>query len=126
MKNIKIFTMVALTILIFLGCDKNSITKKNDGLENNKSEIKKIDKIEDKIHSMSLDDKIGQLFIVGFDGQLINDEIINLIKNEKVGGLIYFSRNIIDSNQIVNLNNEIKSIENDTIFAEINFQNNLN
>lgn len=113
MKNIKIFTMVALTILIFLGCDKNSITKKNDGLENNKSEIKKIDKIEEKIHSMSLDDKIGQLFIVGFDGQLINDEIINLIKNEKVGGLIYFSRNIIDSNQIVNLNNEIKSIEND-------------
>lgn len=113
MKNIKIFTMVALTILIFLGCDKNSITKKNDGLENNKSEIKKIDKIEEKIHSMSLDDKIGQLFIVGFDGQLINDEIINLVKNEKVGGLIYFSRNIIDSNQIVNLNNEIKSIEND-------------
>lgn len=85
MKNIKIFTMVALTILIFLGCDKNSITKKNDGLENNKSEIKKIDKIEEKIHSMSLDDKIGQLFIVGFDGQLINDEIINLVKNEKVG-----------------------------------------
>ena len=113
MKNIKIFTMVALTILIFLGCDKNSITKKNDGLENNKSEIKKIDKMEEKIHSMSLDDKIGQLFIVGFDGQLINDEIINLVKNEKVGGLIYFSRNIIDSNQIVNLNNEIKSIEND-------------
>lgn len=113
MKNIKFLMMCSLIMLIFIGCSGRSVQEEdNNGSENN-NEIEQVDKIKDKVESMSLEEKIGQLFIVGFEGEEINDEIVDLVKNQKVGGLIYFSRNIVDSNQIINLNNEIKDIEKD-------------
>lgn len=112
-KNIKFLMMCSLIMLIFIGCSGRSVQEEdNNGSENN-NEIEQVDKIKDKVESMSLEEKIGQLFIVGFEGEEINDEIVDLVKNQKVGGLIYFSRNIVDSNQIINLNNEIKDIEKD-------------
>ncbi len=114
MKNIKIFMLCVLTMLLITGCGRNSVKQEENNIsENNNEEIKQIDKIKEKVDSMTLDQKIGQLFIVGFDGEVINDEIIDLVKNQKVGGLIYFSRNVVDSNQIIALNNEIKAIEKD-------------
>ena len=65
---------------------------------------------------MSLEEKIGQLFIVGFDGKesLTNNDI-SLIKDYKVGGLIFFSKNILTSNSTIKLINSIKDINNEGI-----------
>ncbi|MBC5630100.1 beta-N-acetylhexosaminidase [Clostridium sp. NSJ-6] len=103
----------ALIMLFFTGCSGSSVQEEDNNISENNNEIEEVDKIKDKVESMSLEEKIGQLFIVGFEGEEINDEIVDLVKNQKVGGLIYFSRNIVDSNQIINLNNEIKAIEKD-------------
>ena len=86
--------------------------EQSENIENTKR-IKSIDKIKEKIESMTLEEKIGQLFIVGFNGEVINEEIIDLVKNKNVGGVIYFARNIVDSNQLISLNNQIKAIEKD-------------
>ncbi len=113
MKNIKFLMICALIMLFFTGCSGSSVQEEDNNISENNNEIEEVDKIKDKVESMSLEEKIGQLFIVGFEGEEINDGIVDLVKNQKVGGLIYFSRNIVDSNQIINLNNEIKAIEKD-------------
>lgn len=113
MRNMKLFMICALTMVLFIGCGGNSVKEEENKSSENNNEIEEVDRIKEKVESMSLDEKIGQLFIVGFEGEEINDEIVDLVKNQKVGGLIYFSRNIIDSKQIINLNNEIKAMEKD-------------
>ncbi|WP_242821420.1 beta-N-acetylhexosaminidase [Candidatus Arthromitus sp. SFB-rat-Yit] len=73
--------------------------------------VNKPDEILEKINSMNLDEKIGQLFIVGFDGESnLTQEDILLINDYKVSGFIFFRRNIQSSDQVVKLINEIKTI----------------
>ncbi len=45
----------------------------------------------------------GQRLMVGFDGTELNPELRFLIDTLKVGGIILFSRNLIDPDQIKNL-----------------------
>ncbi len=59
---------------------------------------------------MSLDEKIGQLVIVGLDGYSLDTDISNLIKEHKVGGVILFSNNVKNSNQLLGLINSLKAI----------------
>ena len=116
MRSIKIFMISAFMILLMAGCGGDSIKEESSNeynTEKHTEETKELDKIKEKINSMTLEQKIGQLFIVGFEGDIINDEIIDLVNNQEVGGLIYFSRNVVDSNQIITLNNEIKDIKKD-------------
>ncbi|WP_346913078.1 beta-N-acetylhexosaminidase [Clostridium sp.] len=72
---------------------------KNNSVEELGEEKPQVDLIQNEIDAMSLEEKVGQMFIVGFDGYEVDDNIINLIKNKKVGGIILFSRNINTVNQ---------------------------
>lgn len=47
-----------------------------------------------KLSDLSLNEKIGQMLMCGFQGKEPSEEIIHLIKTEKIGGVIYFNRNI--------------------------------
>jgi len=71
--------------------------------------IKNIDKVQIKINAMSLDEKIGQLVIVGLDGFTLDNNINNLIKEHKVSGVILFSKNVNNPNQLVSLTNSLKT-----------------
>lgn len=121
-KIIKIVVVICTTIILFCGCsiinkeskynskiniEDNSIEENNSKEEFGEDESQ-VDLIQDKIDSMSLEEKVGQMFIVGFDGFEVDDNIINLIKNKKVGGIILFSKNINTVNEtkklIENLN----------------------
>ncbi|SFS52670.1 glycoside hydrolase family 3 protein [Paenibacillus sp. BC26] len=48
----------------------------------------------------SLREKIGQLFVFGFHGHEPSAEIEALIEDYGVGGIIYFTRNIVDAKQV--------------------------
>lgn len=72
--------------------------------KNNNNEIK------NKLKKMTIDEKIGQLIIAGFDGTTVNDELRSLILEKYVGGVILFSKNVESASQVVELNNEIKEI----------------
>lgn len=66
------------------------------------------DKMQDKLDSMTLEEKAGQLLIVGFKGTFLNDRTKSYINDLKVGGLILFDRNIESKGQIIGLVEEIK------------------
>lgn len=66
------------------------------------------DPLKDKINSMTLDEKIGQLVIVGLDGYELNDNAASMLRDYKVGGFIVYGTNVKDSAQLLSLINTLK------------------
>lgn len=67
------------------------------------------DPIEEKIKNMTLEEKIGQMVIAGFDGYTMDDNIRILIEEYRVGGFILFKRNIENTDQLLELIRSLKS-----------------
>lgn len=61
-----------------------------------------------KTAGMSLEQQIGQLFMVGFPGTSPTPEIIDLIQRCHVGGMIFFTRNIADARQVRDLTRSLQ------------------
>lgn len=60
--------------------------------------------------SLSLREKIGQLFMIGFKGTSLPDSLIKFIETNHIGFVILFSRNINSIPQVVELTNAIHSL----------------
>lgn len=88
----------------------NDNEKNNDDMvqENPTNDENKIDKIEEMIKNMTIEEKIGQLIIVGKEGLEINEDDIYQMEVNKVGGFIFFSRNIDNESQVLNMLNGLK------------------
>ena len=67
------------------------------------------------IKNLTLDEKIGQLIIFGFDGYDINEHAINLIKRYKAGNVILFTRNISTPEQVFKLNQNLQKLALETV-----------
>ena len=63
-----------------------------------------------KIAAMSLEEKVGQLFQIGFSTSAVSDQIKDMIENYHVGGVIYFSRNLENSAQTAELSNKLQQL----------------
>ncbi|QGU96866.1 beta-N-acetylhexosaminidase [Clostridium bovifaecis] len=57
---------------------------------------------------MTLDEKIGQMVIVGIEGYNLNNNTKSLIEKYKVGGIVLFGSNIQGSEQLLDLVNSLK------------------
>lgn len=57
--------------------------------------------------SLSLAEKVGQLFVAGFDGTTPTADIERPLTKRRVGGIIYFSRNIESPAQLRTLLREL-------------------
>jgi len=62
------------------------------------------------IKALSLEEKIGQLFMFGFDALEVNDHAIELIKTHKVGNVILFARNVKTAEQLFKLNQNLQKL----------------
>lgn len=62
------------------------------------------------IKDMTLEQKIGQLFVVGFTGIEINNHIKTLIEKYHAGNVILFTRNIGGKNSLKKLNIELQKL----------------
>lgn len=62
------------------------------------------------INSLSLEEKIGQLFLVSFEENAITDEIKILIQKYKIGGVILYRKSSIDYDNLLKLINELKEL----------------
>lgn len=71
------------------------------------------DEISEKISKMSLDEKIGQMLMVGIDGTEVDDDFKEFAEEYKFGTVILFGKNITSAEQLVNLTNSIKSTAGD-------------
>jgi beta-N-acetylhexosaminidase len=97
-KCIYIFIPV-LIISLLLGCSIG--LSQNTKVQN--------DPIVAQIKKMTLDEKIGQMVLMGFDGYTVNFNTAELIKKYKIGGFIFYASNIRDSKQTSALLNALKT-----------------
>lgn len=67
------------------------------------------DPIKRQVNGMTLDEKIGQMVIVGFNGYTIDENTRALIKNYHAGGFILYSYNVENPDQLLTLINSLKS-----------------
>ena len=66
--------------------------------------------LKETLNRMTLEEKIGQMLLVGFEGTSINKELRILVEDEKVGGLILFKGNIETSSQLKYLVEDINKL----------------
>lgn len=67
------------------------------------------------VKDLTLDEKIGQLIVFGFDALDLNDHAINLITKYKVGNVILFARNVKTPKQLFTLNKNLQELTMKTI-----------
>lgn len=99
--------LITVMICFFSGCSIGKFDKKIDKKAN---EVKKeVDPLKEKVKKMTLDEKIGQMLIVGFDGYDVNENTKKLIENHFIGGLILYDNNIKSPTQLLALINSLKT-----------------
>jgi len=64
--------------------------------------------IEEHIKAMTIEEKIGQMVIVGLDGYTLKDETRRMLEEYYVGGFVLFGENVQDSAQLLSLVNSLK------------------
>ncbi|WP_273224308.1 beta-N-acetylhexosaminidase [Geosporobacter ferrireducens] len=65
------------------------------------------DPAEEVLASLSLEEKIGQLFILGFQESMDSDSLRSLIEEKKMGGFILFQRNYRNIDTLIQLNQQL-------------------
>ena len=126
-KKAVLTSILAMTMVLSIGCTSINTpreTGNNDNpkqVEEDNNEEEKIreshnqekeestDEIKLQLEEMTLDEKIGQLVLVGMDGYDVNDNIKELIQSYHVGGIILYRKNVKDNNQLLSLINSLKS-----------------
>lgn len=76
----------------------------------NGSESEEKDPIAEQMDKMTLEEKIGQLIVVGLDGYSMDDNAREMIDKYNVGGFILYKKNIENVEQLVNLINSLKAV----------------
>ncbi len=71
------------------------------------------------LENMTLEEKVGQLFMLGFNGTSLSKKTSDWIKNKHIGGVLLLNRNIQSEKQIKNLTGSIQSNANIPLFISI-------
>ena len=80
--------IVFMTVFLFTGCGQSSEPK---------SEVKNPtlhDAAVKMVAGMSLEEKIGQMLLIGIDGTEIDEGALSMLRDYHVGGVILFDRNM--------------------------------
>lgn len=67
-------------------------------------------KVDALMRAMTLEQKVGQVMMVGFKGAQVDQEVRTLLRERRVGGVCMFKRNISGAEQIARLNDEIRAL----------------
>lgn len=66
------------------------------------------DPIKEQIENMTIDDKIGQMLIVGLEGYEMDENARTMIEKNHIGGFILYGSNVENSSQLLSLINTLK------------------
>ncbi|MHA0856110.1 beta-N-acetylhexosaminidase [Paenibacillus sp. CMAA1364] len=117
-KNVIVWMICML--LILTGCSSNnSVVIQPDTPSTNTSENKSpmnqpdppaepVDEVEKLLSTMSIEEKIGQLVLVGMDGTINNKDSQTFIEEYHIGGFIFYKDNIESKEQALQLMNDLK------------------
>ena len=64
---------------------------------------------------LTLEQKVGQLMMVGFGGQVVDAQIAALVQGRQVGGVCMFKRNIASAEQVARLNDAVRALLEDGV-----------
>ncbi len=135
MKKIFFESVILVIVLILTSCGVPSVEKPDS--TNNTSTGKKLSKAEQLIKSMTLEEKIGQLFIIRPDSldlnltteQIsnpkaygvieLNNQMIESMKAYHIGGIVIFQKNILSPEQLTDFINEMKKQSEISLFVGI-------
>ena len=97
----KLLISAALTLTMICGVTASSttiLTGKNESINQ---------KVEEKISTMTLEEKVGQMMFYGVNGTNVDDKVVNLFEDQHAGGIIlYGHRNFWGSS----LDNNVKYV----------------
>jgi len=72
--------------------------------------LPKEDVIEKLVAKMTLEEKIGQLLVVGFHSKQVDPHIRSMIQEYKVGGVILYDRNMESKRQVSQLTEDLQEL----------------
>ena len=107
----KLFCFLFVLLFIASGCNKEINTPNRESDKENR--------IEEQLKEMSLEEKIGQMLIVSYEGTSVTEELFSLLNQVKPGGFILFSNNFSDYEQTQKLIADIKSTSEIPMFISI-------
>ena len=67
----------------------------------------------------TVEQKVGQLFIFGFDGTNLNEQNIQFLVNNNIGGVLLLGKNVENQKQLKNLISEIQNANEIPLFISI-------
>lgn len=67
-----------------------------------------VSQIDEMTDQMTLEEKVGQLLVIGVEGTSFSGEMDNLIRNYHVGGVIIMGRNVATTTEMLQLINDVK------------------
>lgn len=65
--------------------------------------------IKMNFNKLSIEEKFGQMILLGLDVYDINEEIIELIQKYKIGGVVLYKKNYISYESMINVINKLKN-----------------
>ena len=105
----KIF--ILLVVLLLAGCGSVDNQKK-EKVSEEKVKEEKVDKIDEIMKGMSLDEKIAQMLVIHYDGSTVDDNLKNILNSNPPSGFILLADNITDyegtRNFVLNLKSNSK------------------
>lgn len=89
---------------------KSNDTDQNPKVHHISVVTKSNDELTKEIALLSLEEKIGQMIFAGISGKTLNDNDQQLIQHYKIGGIIFFNKNLQSPQQITTLLNKVKEV----------------
>lgn len=118
LRSLVFLLLLSLTGCVFTGQDTARDTAKDHNTNHNnatssspvESTQPPQDRIQDKLKELSVSEKVGQLIMAGMDGTEVDEAAKELIRSYNVGGLIFYSNNMKDAKEALQLFNNLKEI----------------
>lgn len=73
------------------------------------------DPVAEALAAMTTQEKVGQLLVAGILGTEPDEDAVQAIRDDQVGGIILFGRNVESAGQLVELTNGLKTINGDYV-----------
>jgi beta-N-acetylhexosaminidase len=118
LRSLIFLLLLSLTGCVFTGQDTARDTAKDHNTNHNnptssspvESTQPQKDPIQDKLKELSVSEKVGQLIMAGMDGTEVDEAAKELIRSYNVGGVIFYSNNMKDAKEALQLFNDLKEI----------------
>jgi len=105
MKKVSLIALIILAILLIAFF----LFKKENKEEYQEPAIKK-DKAVEILNSLSFEQKVGQIFMIGFDGTEVTKEVEETIKTLHPGAILLLGKNIENEEQLKKLTDDLQKI----------------